>query len=152
MKRLFCFIFLLLTLTGCSVGPSSPSSVQASSESRSALIERVRFLEQYVSFRRTYLQLEYNVEFRNGGEGLLPSPSEWDIKVLAVVPKDEIYEWISGVSESQEEHIEEHALDWLAEIPGNIPFDGIDEWYLDGRRTIGVDRENSIIAYRNFAI
>ena len=148
MKGLFSSLLLALAITGCMVEASGPPSVQATSEARSELMGRVSFLEQYISFRRTYKKLEYNVEFRNGGDGLLPSPSEWDIKVLAVVPKDEIHEWISGLPASQEEH----PLEWLSEIPGNIPVDGIDEWYQDGRRTIGVDREHSIIAYRNLAI
>ena len=145
MKNLLTSLVLVLATTGCWSEPT-PRSVQVTSEAQPQLQRRISFLEQYLSFRRSYQQLEYSIQYRNGGDDfLLPSPSEWDIKVLAVVPKEEIPDWISEMQELAEAP----SLEWLSDIPGEISPDGITAWYHDGGRTVGVDPVNAIIAYRN---
>ena len=146
MNRFIISLVLSLGILGCSAERSGPPTVNTSSESQLELTERIRFLEQYITFRRRYNQLEYRVQFLNGG-GLVPSPSEWDIKILAVIPKEDIQEWIPHKIQPSKTPYQ-----WISDIPGDIPTAGITEWYQDEQRTIGIDRANSIIAYRNFAM
>jgi hypothetical protein len=40
-----------------------------------------------VNFRRTYEELEFAISFNDGGSGRVPGPTEWDIRLLAKVPK-----------------------------------------------------------------
>jgi hypothetical protein len=82
-------------LTGCSSNaPSGPASVAETSETRPRLEDRVEFIERYVTFRRTYRKLAYAVDYQNNSGGMVPGPSDWDIRLVAVVPAEEIDDWI----------------------------------------------------------
>jgi len=140
-------LILVVLLTGCSSSTrSGPKSISETSATRSELRDRVAFIEQYVKFRRTYLELEYDVEYHNNGGGLVPGPSDWDIKILAVVPDEEVDHWIpSGATMT-----EELPPTWLIAMPGTISTNNVTEWYSNGHSlVVGVDRSSSTIVYRN---
>ena len=141
------FLILVALLLGCS--PSSrtgPRSVSESSVARPRLQDRIAFVEQYITFRRTYVDLEYDIEYQNNGTGLVPGPSDWDIKILAVIPADEIDEWIPAGAKKTDKT----PPPWLNAMAGNIQTANVTEWYTRGKSVvIGVDRNASIIAYRN---
>ncbi len=148
MSRITLLVLLML-LVGCS-GNSGPPSVSETSASRAALADRVEFIEQYVSFRRKYNQLEYDVSFTNGGS-FPPAPSEWDIRIVASVNPDDVDQWaiagkrISGMA----------TPDWVGTTAKSLSVDGVSEWYRDGvdtnGRTVGIDRDLNIVVYRIFA-
>ena len=116
------------------------------SATRPALADRVDFIEQYVNFRRKYKQLEYDVSFMNGGS-FPPAPSEWDIRIVASVDPADLDEWvIAGKRDLQMK-----TPDWVATTARTLNVDTISEWYVDGGRAVGIDREHSIVVYRNFA-
>lgn len=105
-----------------------------------------------MTFRRTYHELDFKIHFRNGGDGMLPSPSEWDIRIVAIVPTEELGAWIpQGV---KPEAVAE--TDWLKEVPGWDRAIGVTEWYVEKNFTnrgkiVGVDRARSVMAYRIWA-
>lgn len=140
------FVLLIVLLTGCSPDTQSgPKSVSELSTARPQLTDRIMFIEQYVTFTRAYLKLEYDVEYHNNGGGMIPGPSDWDVKILAVVPADEIDEWIpAGTSKTDKD-----PPDWLLVMPGNISTNNVTEWYTRGNSVVGIDRKTSTIAYRN---
>lgn len=130
---------------GCTTHPSGPASVRENSDARPELADRVRFIEGYVTFRRKYDKLEYDVLYQNNGGGMVPGPSDWDIRLLAVVPSTEVDAWIpKGVAKA-----EAAPPQWLRELPGVIAKDGITEWYRKSGLEVGVDRSRAIVAYRN---
>lgn len=133
----------IVLFAGCA--PSGPKSANEKSTARPQLSERVAFIEQYVKFRRSYKSLEYDVEYHNNGGVVLSGPSEWDIKILAAIPPKEIYDWLPAAITPVQKPVPK----WVTALPGNIATSGITEWYIDGKRLIGVDRENAIIVYRN---
>jgi hypothetical protein len=141
----------LLLLAGLSIGcsskaPSGPASVSETSKARARLKDRVEFIERYVTFRRTYLNLEYAVDYQNNSGGMVPGPSDWDIKLVAVVPAEEIDDWIpEGAARA------DHAPPkWVESVPGDIPRDKVTEWYRKGSSmAVGVHRETSTVVYRN---
>ena len=140
------FLLLAALLTGCSPNPrSGPKTVSETSASRPKLEDRIAFIEQYVTFTRTYLYLEYDVEYHNNGGGMVPGPSDWDIKILAVVPADEIDEWIPTGAQ----RTDRNPPSWLNAMPDTISTNEIAEWYAKGNSVVGIDRTNSIIVYRN---
>lgn len=145
MRTVFLLLFVLFT--GCSSGVrSGPPTIDETSLERQTLADRVTFVEQYVTFQRTYHQLQYDIEYHNNGGGMMPGPSDWDIKLVAIVPVEELEQWIpEGITKSKQNP---HA--WLSDVPGEIPTAGITEWYVERNSVmIGIDRENSIVAYRN---
>ena len=139
-------LILIMLLAGCSSNSrSTPKSVSETSASRPTLEARIAFIEQYVTFSRTYLDLEYDVMYQNNGDGMVPGPSDWDIRILAAVPAEEVVDWIpSDTARSTQK-----PPPWLGAMPGKIPTDGVTEWYREGKSVVGIDRTNSVIVYWN---
>lgn len=143
-------IALILLLSMCMVscgGQSGPPSTSQTSVALPQIRDRIEFIEEYVTFRRSYSQLEYDIVYHNNSGGMVPGPSEWDIKIRAIVPTEQITDWIPTDVLSSDEQ----SPQWLRQIPGTIPVDGVTEWYREGRIEVGVDRTKSIVAYRNLA-
>jgi hypothetical protein len=130
-----------LLISGCK--SSGPASTQTNSSSFPTVAERAKFLHQYVTFRRTYETLDFDISFLNGG-GMPPGPSEWDIRIVATVPDSEMQDWVpAGVSASTAPNTE-----WLRSVPTTLDLSGVGEWYVDGNRVVGVDRARRIVVYR----
>ena len=135
---------LALLLAGC-VGEGSKTTDTDSSAFTSGE-EKKHFLERYVKFRRSYEQLEFDIFFNDGGDGGLPSPTEFDIRIFARVPAGELDEWTNGLTE-----VRDIDSDWVLEIPsapGNL--DGF-KWFADKHRTVGVLRSDRVLVYRNLS-
>lgn len=131
--------------TGCSID-TGPHSANEHSDSRPDLDDRIKFIESYLTFRREYVSLEYNVFYKNNSGRSLPAPSDWDIRLVAIVPSTTLNKWIiSG------KLIETMTTpDWVTETSRTIDTGSIKEWYKDGNREIGIDRTNNVVAYRIF--
>lgn len=144
--RLFRGLCVVLLLgiaglaTGC--GKSGPATVDRTSAGLASLKERVEFAERYVSFRRTYEALDFSIQYFNGG-GMVPGPSDWDIRLVAVVPAAEMAAWIPAGSATATTDSE-----WLKSVPTSLDLSGVKEWYVNGQKTVGVDRERRIVVYR----
>ena len=147
MKNLI--VLFIVVLCGCSLtAPSAPPSVNETSAARPQLSDRVKFIENYVTFRRSYDQLEYEIIYHNNAGSMVPGPSDWDIKILAIVPAKEIDDWIPADAT----RFDEPPPQWVKKLSGNIPVNGLTQWYRIGSLEIGVDRAQSTIAYRNTTI
>lgn len=132
-------------LVGCG-GPTGPASTDTSSDALPSLAARVEFLERYVTFRRGYSDLGFHIVFHNNG-GMVPGPSEWDIRLVAAVPPTELAAWVPpglAATPSADTH-------WLAGVPGEGQAAGIREWYTGPGLVVGIDREHSVVAYRRWA-
>ena len=137
------FLFFVSGLIGCT-GDSGPPSVAETSANKVLLADRVEFVETYVNFRREYTRLEYDIFFQNNG-GFPPGPSDWDIRLVAEVSPNELTEWVSqgmapGISPVD---------GWHRKIANEIDVSNVSEWYSDGGRSVGIDRNNAIVVYRN---
>ncbi len=144
IRKLFIAL-AAITWSGCSNAPSGPASIQETSEARSELTDRVATLEKYVTFRRTYEELDYDIMYQNNSSGMVPGPSDWDVRLVAQVPRSELKQWVpKGATK-----FDGSAQDWVTQIPGSIRRDGITEWYRSGGTIVGFDRDGSIVAYRN---
>lgn len=143
--RLASFVLLILVAcSGCSTR-TGPASTETSSASLPTHAERVTFLERYVTFRRRYTDLGFRIAYRNNSEGWVPGPSDWDIRLVAVVPTEQLAEWIPpGQTASPTVDTQ-----WLVDIPDGERAATITEWYRHGGITIGIDRDKSLVAYRN---
>ena len=142
------FICCLLFISGCEKdsGRSGPPTASQTSKATARLSDRVKFLQQYVTFRREYVDLEYNVVFQNngGGRGTL-GPSDWDMRIVATVPPEQIQAWVPA------DAVEATApkTEWLETTAQKIDVSSINEWHIVEGASVGVDRENSIVAFRS---
>ena len=135
----------MIGLSSC--GQTGPSTTSTKSIEFKTIEEKVEFLEKYVAFDRSYYSLDFDIFYRNGGNGLLPSPSEWDIKIVAVVPKDELEHWTAGLSP-----VQPFDIDWIKNIVAPINYTGFSQWYRKGGIEVVVDEQNSVIVYRNLVM
>ena len=141
---------LLLALCGSGCGDKKESrSTNTHSGPFPTLEEKQEFLERYVTFRRKYLQLEFKISYLDGAAGRVSGPSEWDIRVLAAIPEEEIDLWVAGMIPSRKKP----DTSWVRDIP-NAPIDlRRYEWYgEDARKTVGVDRERRVVLYRSYSM
>ena len=99
-----------------------------------------------MNFRRSYEDLHFRLSFIDGESGVVPGPTEWNIRLLASVPAEEIGQWIDGLGA-----VESTDLDWVSYIP-NAPADPSQfKWYQDDKRTVGLDRVDRTVLYWNHA-
>jgi len=148
LRQLECFLLVLVLISGCGEDRSGPPSTDTDSSAFASLSEKVDFLNQYVAFRRTYESLDFDISYHNNGGGMVPGPSEWDIRLVATVPADELNEWIPADVEPMGEAEDSR---WLDSVPTSLDLSGINEWYHDHRRIVGIDRERRIVAYYTWA-
>lgn len=145
--RTVIVVLVAASVSGCG-GPGGPASTDTLSASIPTPAERVAFLERYVTFRRHYRELDFRVAYRNGGGGPVPGPSEWDIRIVAVVPPEELKEWVPAGATA----IPTADRAWLDGVPGAERAEGIAEWYVGPGSVVGVDRGRSVVAYRRWKI
>lgn len=125
-------------------GSDGPPTTETSSTKFSTLSEKVAFLEQYVTFRRTYEDLDFVIAFHNNSGGLVPGPSDWDIRIIARVPSTDLGQWTRGLHSTTAPDIK-----WLKALPRRLDYSGVSAWFQSGRLLVGVDEDNSIVVYRN---
>lgn len=143
--QLLVGLLLLAGLLGCESQPTSqgPPSIRHDSRAVASLEERIRRVEMYVNFRRHYVELDYDLFYNDNGGGL-PGPSDWDIRLLARVPAEELKEW----TPAENKPVEMALPLWVKELPGKIPRDGLRQWYVAKGVEIGIDPKAHIVAYR----
>lgn len=144
--RAWPMILLTAVLVGCT-GPTGPASTDTSSDSLPSLGERVEFLQRYVTFRRGYVDLGFQIVCHNNNGGMVPGPSDWDIRLVATVPPAELDDWVPAGEAS----LPTADTQWLAGVPGAESAAGIVEWYTSPGRVVGIDRQRSVVAYRLWA-
>lgn len=136
---------LWAAVLGAGCKPSGPATTRSNSSAFATLAERTNFLHQYVTFRRTYETLDFDIMYQNNGGGMTPGPSDWDVKLIATVPASELQAWIpAGASASAASD-----TNWLKSIPTKVDISGVNEWYMDSKRIIGVDRAKRVVVYRH---
>ena len=111
----------------------------------SSLAQKITFLEQYVRFRRHYLQLDFFIAYHDNATGRLAAPSDWDIQIIARVPQHELEQWITDLQPMQKAPV----VIWLKRIPTKIDLTDLSEWFQQGGRVVGIDRKQQIVVYRN---
>lgn len=149
MRRSLILLLMMITSTGCGgpTGPTGPPSTDTSSDALPSLERRVEFLERYVTFRRGYNDLGFHIAYHNNGGGMVPGPSEWDIRLVATVPPAELTAWVpSDLAPTPTADTQ-----WLSGVPGEGHAAGIREWYIGPGSAVGIDRERSVVAYRRWA-
>jgi hypothetical protein len=139
-RTLFLALFLV---SGCD--RTGPASTRTTSAQFHTVKEKTDFLQRYVTFRRTYDTLDFDITYQNNGGGSVPGPSDWDVRLVATVPPSEVPMWIpAGLTPSAQDQA------WLKSVPTSLDLSGLNEWYGDAHRIIGIDRQHNIVAYRSW--
>jgi len=147
--RRFCALCLVLLVWGGVSGcgeRSGPASTETTSTAFSTVEGKVEFLENYVSFRRTYDDLDFVVTYQNNDYGLVPGPNDWDVRIVAKVPRAELEQWTKGLAPTSLPQ-----TGWLGVLPSRIDHSGVSTWFQKGGILVGVDEVNAIVVYQNWS-
>ncbi len=139
-------IALFTAVAGCS--QSGPPSTHTLSSSFKTLAERKAFFKQYVKVACDYQTLDFDIQYQNNSRGMVPAPSEWDMRFVATIPVSQIDRWLNGF-ESVEQPPE---LDWLETLPTDVDLMSVSQWYVNVNNVIGVDHDKGIVVGRMLAI
>lgn len=142
MFRTIIFFIVLPFLGSC--GGFGSKTTESDSTHFSTLAEKQAFLERYVTFRRHYDALNFAISYLEGGDGLIPGPTEWDVRLFALVPKESLDDWTSGLVSTQDSD-----LSWVSSIPNAPPKLNSFQWFSDGSRVVGINHEDRLVLYRN---
>ncbi len=145
MRKTNLYLLLVLLVAGC--GQTGPPSTDTHSKRFATLADKVTFLQNYVRFKRNYRQLDFAVRYVNNSGGLVPGPSEWDIRLVAVVPPGELAAWTAGLAPAASPD-----TSWLADVPTAIDHSGVAQWFQKGGVVVGLDEVNGVVAYRNMSM
>ena len=112
-RTAFTLLMLMLLLTGCS--PDSPPSSNARGEpdrttdtwssSFESKGDKLDFLERYLIFFSEVEDAEFHVVYYDNSGGLIPGPSDWDIRVALKVAPEDIPLWTDGMEKSVPDQI-----------------------------------------------
>jgi hypothetical protein len=139
------FFILAMAVVAAGCKPGGPATTHTQSSAYGTLAERTKFLNQYVSFRRTYQTLDFDIKYQNNGGGMVPGPSDWDVRLVATVPASELPAWIpAGVHASAVPD-----TGWLKSVPTALDLAGVSEWYVEDNRVVGMDRAKRVVVYRS---
>jgi hypothetical protein len=144
MPLQLAILLTLVVVAGCK--PTGPPSTHTTSTQFPTLASKAAFLHQYVTFRRTYETLDFDIAYQNNEAGLVPGPSDWDIRLIATVPAAELAAWIPPGHTHPT--TAPSNFDWLKSIPTDLDPSTLNEWYTNGQTTIGLDRQRRIVASR----
>jgi hypothetical protein len=138
------YFLLLAAVLAAGCKPSGPPTTQTKSSQFATLAQRANFLHQYVPFQRTYETLDFDIMYQNNGGGMVPGPSDWDVRLVATVPASEMQAWIPQSARV----LAAPKTGWLNSVPMSLNLSGVNEWYDDGQCVIGLDRKRRIVVYR----
>ncbi len=140
MARLCVLIIAFLFLCGCNRDESK--TAHTTSAQFATLEEKTEFLRRYVSLTQHCETLDFSIDYHDNSGGLVPGPSDWDIRVVATVPEAELQEWIPTDTAPLEQ---EPDRSWLASVPTEFDLSGM-EWY---GSNLGIDRQKRLVAFRS---
>lgn len=131
----------LLALVACQGQPAR----SVHSTDFPTLEAKVKALEEVVTFRRHYRELEFDAQLGPTG-GMVPGPQDVDLSIRCRVPPEELGQWIAGLAS-------------LDSLDGSLrdrfglarPDSGAMRWFGDGSRLVGVDSLQGRVQYRLLA-
>ena len=132
----------ILVLAACS-GPTSDRSTDTRSVDLSTEAEQIEFLGRYVNLKSAVSETEFHIVYHDNSGGLVPGPSDWDIRAVMVV--DDVAPWIDGKTA-----VETADFSWADSIvteglrPSSQP-----RYYTNSTTAIAVYEPESIIFFRS---
>src|SRR5687768_12416748 len=101
-----CLVFGVLGV-GCKSEPSR--TTDTSSRSLPDLGAKVEFLKKYRPLPSKVDGLEFHVRYHDNSGGLVPGPSDYDIRIAARMAPGDLEAWVQGCTKAE-------ALDWSGSL------------------------------------
>ncbi len=112
MKRLMLFLFTLLVCCTSPVNETPSRTTDTHSRDLATEAEQLDFLAQYVTLKSAVSATEFHIVYHDNSNGLVPGPSDWDIR--AVMRVDDVGAWVEG-----KEAVDSADLSWANDLLTN---------------------------------
>ena len=142
-------VWMLLVLgwimAGCVGGTVSTADLSTDTRSSDLPSEAVQieFLGRYVALRSEVSETEFHIVYHDNSDGLVPGPSDWDIKAVMVV--DDVAPWMEGKTA-----VETADFSWVDSMvterlrPSSSPL-----FFSNGSTTIAVYEPENIVFFQS---
>ncbi len=112
MRWLFLILFLtFLPIVACE---SANRSTDTYSTNFSQESEKIVFLKKYVKCFSPVSAAEFHIIYHDNSTGLVPGPSDGDLKIVIRIAPSDIPKWTAGFREVEKDDID---LSWIPDIP-----------------------------------
>jgi hypothetical protein len=92
--RLLAIAAVMLSLTSCGRGAAADLTTDTKSADLATEAEQIEFLARYVTLKSAVSQTEFHIIYHDNSGGLVPGPSDWDIRTVMLV--EDTAPWIDG--------------------------------------------------------
>ena len=114
-------ILLILLLTGCSSNATPSFTTRGepdlTTDTWSSTFDnkedKLDFLEKYITLFSEVQDTEYHIIYHDNSGGMIPGPSDWDIRVALKIAPEDIMLWTDGMKKLISDQID---LDWWGEL------------------------------------
>ena len=97
MRFISILLFICFSLIACDSRVDQGKSTHTLSSTFSSLEGKQDFLKRYIKPKSSFKQLDFLITYRDNSQGFVPGPSDWDIRLVAIVALTDIEQWISGL-------------------------------------------------------
>jgi hypothetical protein len=114
-----CAILLLVALTACGTsGARGETSASLTTDTHSAQFatdaEKITFLGRYITLYSAIEATEFHIVYHDNAGGVVPGPSDWDIRVALKVTPANVSAWTDGLQEIDSAGVD---LSWGTDLP-----------------------------------
>ena len=112
MRGQYYILLLLISILYIGCG-AKDRSTDTRSKTFTTDEQKIDFLKKYVRLYSSVKATEFHIIFHDNSTGLVPGPSDWDIKVALLIESADIYKWLTEFTELTDEQCE---ITWVSEI------------------------------------
>lgn len=107
-----CILFLILLCSKIIYNPKSLTTNTCSNEFKN-LTEKIEFISQYDDVPDNVVDVEFDIFYKDNSGGMIPGPSDWQIKCLYEVSSMDIEAIIESYSNIEADLIN---MEWWSEL------------------------------------
>ena len=135
-------VFLAAACTG-----SDDLTTNTASSTFAVKAEKLAFLHRYVLSTPGLLDAEYSIVYKDNSGGMVPGPSDWDIRLAAHVDPDSALAWTAGM---REDTLQASMASWseLITDKDTLAFSGVSRTFRSAGKLVVMDARHVTVLAR----
>lgn len=115
-KRILGILLLVIivSVSYMSLGNTKSRTTETWSKQFQKREDKIVFLQKYIKTFSTIVDTEFYINYFDNSVGIIPGPSDWEMRVALIVPEDSVKNWTEGFHEVKKDEIE---MNWWNDLP-----------------------------------